>query len=279
MGDTLDRAAPEGALSPLAPGELIGIRHGDLEVDVAPAAGGRLAQIRCAGQDWLLPYGAEHAAMIGWGCYPMLPWAGRLRDASFRFDGKRYRVRANMGPHAIHGVGFGLPWDVVEHGDRRIELGLRLPEDGRWPFGGRARHRIEIESAARLRLSLTVTAGSRAMPVTLGWHPWFLKPDAVDFQPQRIYPRDAAGIATLPLAPPPEGPWDDCFVNDRPVLLQRAGRQLRLTSSCREWVVFDMLTDASCFEPQSGPPNAFNLAPVRLEPRQSLAVSFLLEWR
>lgn len=116
------------------------------------------------------------------------------------------------------------------------------------------------------------------MPAAIGWHPWFRKPDRLVFAPARIYPRDAQGIATLPLAPAPPGPWDDCFPYRDPIVLQRGGQRLRLSSDCAHWVVYDGTAHATCVEPQTGPPDAFNLAPAILAPGQTLEAFFLLEW-
>ena len=121
-------------------------------------------------------------------------------------------------------------------------------------------------------------AGERAMPVALGWHPWFRKPERMEFSPSAHYPRDDEGMATLPPAPPPTGPWDDCFVNTSPVILHLEGRRVRLTSDCRHWVVYDEPAHATCVEPQSGPPDAFNLEPLVLAPGETLQRWFLMEW-
>lgn len=273
-----DRVLDE-AQRALAPGDTIGIGNDALSVEIAPAAGGRIAQITCDGIEWLVGHDDANAAAIAWGSYPMLPWAGRIRGGGFDFDGRHHQLPLNLGGHAIHGVGFDLPWQVEAHSPAQAELSLRLPEDARWPFGGSARQRIAVEGDA-LRLELSVSAGGRAMPMpAIGWHPWFRKPDRLDFHPDAFYPRDTAGIATLPLAPPPAGPWDDCFINRQPVVLHRGHRRLQLSSDCEHWVVFDEPAHATCVEPQSGPPDVFNLAPDRtLAPGQTLAAWFLLEW-
>ena len=135
----------------------------------------------------------------------MVPWAGRIRRGLFDFDGSSYRLPANLDEHAAHGVGFALPWQIESRGPAFVELSLALPGDERWPFGGLASQRIEVANGM-LRLQLSVTAGTHAMPVVLGWHPWFRKPDRLEFAPHSGYPRDAEGIAILPTRQPPPGP-------------------------------------------------------------------------
>ncbi len=268
------------SLRPLAPGRLLQIRSDALEVDVAPEAGGRIAQIRCDGVDWLAGYSAENNGAIAWGCYAMVPWVGRIRRGRFSFGGRDYQLPITLGPHAIHGVGFVLPWQVTAQTASQVDLSLQLPRDERWPFGGMANQRFAV-AGRNLRLELAVTAGDAAMPrPTLGWHPWFLKPERLDFRPTQYYPRDDNYISTLPLAEPPWGkPWDDCFINTVPPVLHRAGQALRLVSECEHWVVFDERAHATCVEPQTGSPDAFNLYPGHvLEAGGTVSASFLLEW-
>lgn len=268
----------DAAQRPLAPGPLLRIGNEALTVDVAPQAGGRIAQIARDGVEWLVGHGDDNAAAIAWGCYPMLPWAGRIRRGEFAFQGQRYRIPPNLGAHAVHGVGFVLRWRVEAQSPAHVELSLQLPADESWPFGGAARQRIEVEGGA-LKLKLSLIAGDRAMPKpVLGWHPWFRKPVRLEFAPKAVYPRDAEGIATLPLAAPPPGPWDDCFVNDGPVILHREDQRLCLTSGCDHWVVYDQPAHATCIEPQSGPPDAFNLELMVLEAGQGVSAWFRFDW-
>jgi aldose 1-epimerase len=127
-----------------------------------------------------------------------------------------------------------------------------------------------------------MSAVEHAMPhPVLGWHPWFVKPERLEFAPTHCYPRDAEGIATLPLADPPWGSaWDDCFINSTPVSLQRGQQVLRLTSDCIHWVVYDERAHSTCVEPQLGPPDAFNLlATPTLSPGETAHAWFLLEWQ
>lgn len=245
-------------MTALPPGELRTLRHGDWEVAVAPAAGGRLAQVRVAGMEWLVGPQAGYPGAISWGAYPMVPWAGRIRHGAFDFEGHHYQLPINLGTHAIHGIGFDRAWEVLEHGDTSLRLALDLGTDTQWPFGGRAEHLVSLHDGG-LEMVLRVEAGERAMPrPVVGWHPWFRKLDRFDFAPRAYYPRDAEGIATLPLAAPP-GPRDDCYLNDQPVVIERAGQRLTLRSGCDHWVYYDEPDHATCFEPQSGPPDAFNL--------------------
>ncbi|WP_171953082.1 aldose epimerase [Stenotrophomonas hibiscicola] len=267
----------DDALAPLPAGELHWLRCGELEVALAAGAGGRVAHLRYRGVEWLADPQEGGAAAIAWGCYPMVPWAGRIRHGTFCFDGRPHRLPLNFDGHAIHGLGFSRPWQIDGLDAAAARLSLALPRDGYWPFGGTAMLDLQLEAHA-LQMRLSVQAGEQAMPAVLGWHPWFRKPDGLLFTPRAMYPRDGEGIATLPCVAPTTGPWDDCFIADSDITLIREGQHLRLRSDHDHWVVYDGTPHATCVEPQSGPPDGFTLAPHRLEPGQRLALTFDLAW-
>ena len=129
--------------------------------------------------------------------------------------------------------------------------------------------------------TLAVRAGERPMPASIGWHPWFVKPDRVDLRFAAMYLRDDDYIPDGRMAtPPPPPPWDDCFagVLDTP-RLWISGVEVSITSDCDHWVVYDMPTHATCVEPQTAPADAFNLAlGHRLEPGDELRRTMTIRW-
>ncbi|WNH52182.1 aldose epimerase [Stenotrophomonas oahuensis] len=263
----------DDAQAPMPAGPLHWLRCGALEVALAPEAGGRIAQLRYQGVDWLVGPEDGWPATIAWGCYPMVPWAGRIRRGRFDFGGRSFVLPINFEAHAIHGVGFSRPWRIDPLEADVATLSLALPEDEYWPFGGIATQVIELMPDS-VRLQLEVRAGAHAMPAVLGWHPWFRKPERMEFAPDAMYPRDEEGIAVYPTVVPTPGSWDDCFISRRDVVLERDGQRLRLRSDSNHWVVYDGAAHATCVEPQTGPPDGFTLMPNRLEPGQCLYLTF-----
>jgi aldose 1-epimerase len=67
---------------------------------------------------------------------------------------------------------------------------------------------------------------------------------------------------------PTPGPWDDCFIEPLgPIaLLYRTQDHqpliVQITSDCDHWLIYDQPHHATCVEPQSAPPDAFNLNEV-----------------
>lgn len=179
------------------------------EVELDPAAGGRIAALRVDGLDLLVTDGA---GPLAWGCYPMVPWAGRLRDGRLPWEGADHHLPPTMPPHAIHGTTWDRTWDVVELTPDSAELAVALGPP--WPLGGRAIHRVEVEPDG-LRATLEVHAGERAMPAIVGWHPWFRRrlgrgrAVEIDLPARAMLERGPDGLPNgRVLAPPPDGPWD-----------------------------------------------------------------------
>jgi aldose 1-epimerase len=251
---------------------------------VSPADGGRLASFTVAGRELLVTVEGDP---ITWGCYPMVPFAGRVRDGRFSFDGRAYQLPLGRPPHAIHGVVFDRPWQVDDGTTISVDLGPP------WPFAGRVVQRFDLEPE-RLRLTLELHAAER-MPAMLGWHPWFRRrlhlggtdPAALsanaelDLEAGAMYLRDPAGIPTGALVPPTAGPWDDCMTDLRaaPVVRWPDLLELELRSDTSEWVIFTELAHAICVEPQTGPPDGLNLRPIVVEPGRPLTATMDWRWR
>jgi aldose 1-epimerase len=251
----------------------IELHVGEAYVTVDPAAGGRVAQIEVAGRELLLDdlgYGP-----LSWGSFPMVPWAGRVRDARFEFDGVEHVLSPTMAPHAIHGTGCFRPWTIDDQGFDYVDMRCALD----WPFGGTAVQHLQLVDD-RLICFLTAVAGDRAMPAVVGWHPWFRKPARLDVSFDRMYRRDATHVATAELVEPTPPPWDDCFVGSaHPPRLVDGDITVTVDSDCDHWVVFDVLHDTTCVEPQSGPPDAFSIGgATRLEPGEMLQRWMSIGW-
>ncbi len=247
----------------------ITLEAGSAQAEISPEHGGRLAALSFDGHQ-LLVTETQAAEIVGenpppptrWGMFLMVPWAGRIRHGDFSFDGHDYHMPINAPPHAIHGTLFDHPASHQEFGETTARLGWTLEDP--WPFAGTVTHTVELAETG-ITLTLEVAAQA-AMPVTVGWHPWWRReigtdrPLELQFAPSGMYLRDDEGIPTGELGAVSPGPWDDCFPRpDEPVrLVWPDAVTLRLETSCSDLVVFTQPDFATCVEPQSGPPDAVN---------------------
>ena len=244
-------------------------------VSVDALHGGRLASLLIHDMEVLFTDGPDATALT-WGCYPMAPYAGRVRSGVVRFNNVEHQLPLTLPPHAAHGTVFTQSWNVVDATESTIDLFADL--GSQWPFGGSVSHRIQLEEA-RIHLELCVTAGDRAMPAQVGWHPWFCKPSRAELVFESMFQRDRDGIATSLREQTDAVNVDDCFTNPlAPLSLTVNGVDLVLSSNCSHWVVYDLPTHSTCVEPQSGAPNEINDAPVILAPGESLTKWFDIAW-
>jgi len=248
---------------------------GGARIEIDLDAGCRVASLQAGGHELLV---TSAPSPIDWGCYPMAPYAGRVRDGRFAFQGKTYQLPRTLDGHAIHGSVYRRRWEAESDCVFVTELG---PE---WPMAGRARQEIRLEGDG-VRLRLEVHSESGAMPASCGWHPWFRRAVAgaeavLEFHPGFMYERDGAGIATRVRRPVAEGPWDDCFgeVDGAPTITWPGVLRLELESTCRYWVVFTERDHALCVEPQTAPPDALNDNPFVVEPGRPLVAECTMRW-
>ena len=240
---------------------------------VYPEFGARIGSLIVGDQEIFITQ-ATNGDPLSWGCYPMVPYAGRVRDATLHFAGEQYSLRQNMAPHAIHGTVFDRPWHVIEISLSTVVLEIDLGTD--WPFSGTVQHRIHLTDTC-LYMQLSVDA-LHAMPVQVGWHPWFVKPDSSTLRFAAMLPRDSVGISMEQRVPQPSGPVDDCFTDpEKPLTITIGNVQAKLTSDCSHWVLYDMPVHATCIEPQSGPPNSINDHPFVLSAGARLTKKFTID--
>lgn len=244
---------------------------------VDPKRGGRITSLRIHGREVLVT--AADAA-TDWGVYPMVPWAGRLSKGRFQWKGRMLQLPINLHPHALHGTVFDSEWTQTSPNTLRCSLGAA------WPWEGEARSTFEL-SETGLEWRLEVHSLSEAFPVVVGWHPWFRRNlasgDALEFSldAEEMYVREEDGVPSGALCKPTEPPWDDCFrgVRTPPGLVWPRALRLKLESTCDHWVVYSEPPHALCVEPQSGPPDAFNLGPVEIaEPERPVIHTFRMQW-
>jgi len=266
-------------------GELILLRAGDATLTIDPNAGARFASLTVDGHELLVP---EAASPIDWGCYPMAPFAGRIRDGRFTFRGQSYQLETAMPPHAIHGTVLDRAWTVLEAGDDHAAFEIDLGAG--WPFRGGVRQSIELGPTG-LRAALVLDA-DEPMPAWLGWHPWFRRRVGaggsleLEFAAGHMYERGDDGLPTGRRIDPTTRPWDDAFTDvAHPPRLRWPGLlTLEIDSLAPVWVVYDERPGAVCVEPQSAPPDAIGLAqiageePPTAEPGRPMMIEMTWRW-
>ncbi|HYY44547.1 MAG TPA: hypothetical protein VE975_05085 [Actinomycetota bacterium] len=279
------------------------LEAGDAAAAIEPALGGRISSLVVAGGERLVGPPADRQELIGtsWGLFPMAPWPGRLEHGRFAFRNEVYSVRRNHGRHSIHGVVFDAAWEVAAA--TATTCALRCPLGPRWPLGGEAVQRIEIDEEG-ISLRLDVTAIEAPMPAACGWHPWFARPPQSDLEvcvrSTRVLVLDRDLIPTGEVREANEDEdltgcpalgdrrLDTVYANAAsPVTVRWPDLELvmSLDHPLQTVVVFTP-AGAACVEPQSAWPNFPALREAHpeaggagLELGETLSLSVRMEWR
>ncbi len=191
----------------------------------------------------------------------MAPWAGRVRNGVFMHQSKQHQLEINMHPHAIHGTVLDRPWKLIDSGSSSVAMKIDLGAN--WGFAGEATQTISVIDDV-IEFRLMVETDDASMPAQVGWHPWFARPCTLETKFAHMYLRDEFGIPTGEKIAPPAGPYDDCFSGSlsSPNLNFADKVRLEIETDCSHWVVYDEPQHAICVEPQSGPPDGFNIEPL-----------------
>jgi aldose 1-epimerase len=164
-------------------GTVITLRADRARLGIAPRIGGSITDYHWVDgscrHDWLRPAGpADLAARTAdrLACFPLVPFSNRVRDGRFTFGGHAVTLPLNQWPqpHAEHGHGWQVAWNVVDCAEDRLVLGYDHPA-GAWPFPYCARQEFLL-TGGELHLTLSLeNRGRETMPGGLGFHPYFLR--------------------------------------------------------------------------------------------------------
>lgn len=255
------------------------LRCGDLQAEIAPAAGGSLASFTAGGRDLMRRFDRDGAASLddplAMACFPLVPFSNRIAQGTFRFMGRTVVLPPDpIAPsHAIHGLGWRQPWEIVDADEREAVLRFRH-EGGDWPWPFEATETFMLDGDALVIALTLANKGATAMPAGLGLHPFFpgrmrarLEADfpfvwesGEDRIPLRRIPTPREWSFDPPRAVAPLA-LDHCFSgaesplvirwDDRSLSIEREGAPHAMIYTPRHEEFF-------CVEPVSHVPDAFN---------------------
>ncbi len=221
------------------------------------------------------------------GSYPLVPYSNRLAHAKLKWAGTSHPlVQNNSGePHAIHGVGWQRPWQVLDQESNFALLSYEHKADPSWPFAFDCSQAFRLTPQG-LELSLSITNQSRtAAPAGLGWHPFFVKRagshiafDATgrwemgtDKLPTHLEAHHGLQHSCADLV------VDHCFEGWRGVVaLRDTALETQISSSLKHLVVYtDTNKDFVAIEPVSHVNNALTLFDQQLATAEALGLRTL----
>ncbi len=183
------------------------LRHGNLELDIAPDAGGGIARLHWQGLALLRDAvtGAISARdPLGLSCFPMTPYVSRITDGAFTWGDVTTHIAPNMagGAHPLHGIGWRKPWMVIERAPGTIILELSHSGDADWPWAFVTRQKFELQGDQLIHTLSVTSKDARPFPCSLGPHPYFNAQGAtIQFQAGALWEISGESLPTHKATP------------------------------------------------------------------------------
>jgi len=160
------------------------LRQGSTVARFAPSKGANVFSIEVSGIEYLRTPANMYAFEGNLHGVPILyPTPNRVKDSVFMFDGKKYELEPNFGPHRIHGLVIGQPWHVIGQETTAESAAIHSAIDflpgspwyAQFPF----RHRLLLtltvtDSAVRWDYKVDNIKGDQPVPFGFGLHPYFI---------------------------------------------------------------------------------------------------------
>jgi aldose 1-epimerase len=167
-----------GALPSFDSGDAVQLNNGRLRVMLAPEIGGSVARFDILSRDQTLPLfrpakpGAD--SVLDMGCFPVVPFANRIRGGAFAFRGRTITMQPNIKGERLplHGQGWLHPWTVQRADACTAELAHEHAA-GEWPWHYEAHQLFCLDDTGlEIRLSCR-NLSAEDMPCGLALHPYF----------------------------------------------------------------------------------------------------------
>ncbi len=144
------------------------ITSGQAELVLAPDMGGSIISWTVDGRPVFRPANPDATTSRMQSCYPLVPFSNRVANGRFTFAGHEYKLPILLGPWAIHGAGWQLPWMIQDH-----SMLLRYPGGELWPFAFDAEQHFDLTPHS-LAVTMRITNRHNApVPAALGLHPFY----------------------------------------------------------------------------------------------------------
>ena len=101
---------------------MIALSSGNVEVVIDAEHGARLSSVRFGGTELLVQ--RTDGDSFSWGCYPMAPWAGRIRNGIFEHQGSSVQLPINSAPTRFMVLCMTLygKWSILHQQVQHCEL-------------------------------------------------------------------------------------------------------------------------------------------------------------
>jgi aldose 1-epimerase len=245
------------------------LQQGGARVTLDPVRGGSIREFNWEGVPIFRPTPPDAGDNpLEVSCFPMIPFANRIAQGRFLFDGRTVQLSRNRRdePHPLHGYGWLSPWSVVSGSVSNATIRFEGGGD-EWPWRYRCEQNFQL-----LREGLSVELSIRnlsvtPMPAMLGLHPYYSGDATATLQAHlsRVWLTDEASLPMEEAPVPPSWsferaraingvPLDHCFSGWNAIATlrwpDRTGTMSATGCNCLQ-IYAPAGKDFFCVEPQS----------------------------
>lgn len=182
--------------------QILTLKAGAAECSLCPDVGGSIISWNVDGQDMLRR--TDDAAIasgdpLRLASFPLVPFSNRIADGKFDWRGDAFQIEPNFPPepHAIHGVGWKIPWRVSEQLEAHCVLSLLHKADRSWHWPFSAKQTVTVSENTLKIVLEAVNLCVEPTPLAFGHHPYFDQHDAyLAFNADQVFISDADGLPT-----------------------------------------------------------------------------------
>ncbi len=258
------------------------IEHGKSEAEI-DITGAYVRSLHLNGTEILKP--SQDGVETHGGMAILLPYANRVRNATYNWEGTTYNLPKNNGQHSIHGLTRDKLWNVSHRGSDEVTMSLKLVSEG-YPAALFLKVTYKIEQK---RFSVNIDAnneGEVSVPFLAGMHPYFNVESDWKLSGSRNYlelnytdsyfPDGTFSVSKPDIIGSLTGRnYDNTFLVDSPVILHSGKSRMRIANTEMPYLVIYNGEYAQgksvALEPMSGAPDAFNngIGLIKIEPGES----------
>ena len=224
----------------------------------------------------------------------LAPFANRIRNGEYTYDGKKYSLPKNTEGNAIHGFAKGTDFSILNQSESAITLESVLSDPG---YPGKMRLRLSY-SLLKNKFETVVNATNESdieLPFQIGFHPYFSFTDAwlisTDYPVAALRYKDkyfpdgeCALLDPFTLNSDTSPVLDTCYLSGGKIIFSTKTHRITIE---RENLPYFILYNGSyaegksvAIEPMSAPPDCFNngFGLKRIKPKSGIVCSFAIQF-
>ncbi len=205
------------------------------------------------------------------GAAPLIPFANRVKNHTYQFEGKQYNLPQNDGLHSIHGLILDSSFEINLKADNFVVLNHRLTHPG-IPSELEIEIRYRIDGNEFTSEFSAKNTGTEKAPITIGAHPYFMVKEnyLIDYKEPLFrlnyvdgyFPDGKAEFVDLNNIDFSNFSFDNTFYGGGDIILKSNYSEIEIVRENMPFIVLynGKYTDGASFaiEPMTAAPDAFN---------------------